>query len=81
MKYFICGLLIGYFWVDIKWLTFDLLKAIFKGIYNACRVVCFGSLKQGHTRWGAVKYLPKVIWYQCGTYLKWEWLNGCTIGR
>lgn len=81
MKYFLAGLAIGLFWRDIKWLTYDLLKAIFKGTYNAVRVCCFGELMPGASRWQPVSKLPKVIWYEAGAYLKWEWLRGCKLGR
>lgn len=76
MLSFILGVVIGVFWPVYKWLTYDLLKAVCKGTYRACRVVCFGELKPGFNRWGVVKHLPRFVYYAVKAYLKWEWLRG-----
>jgi len=78
---FVFGLVIGVFWRDLKWLTYDFAKAICKGAYNAIRVCCFGELMPGVSRWQPVKQLLKVIYYEARAYLKWEWLAGCKLTK
>lgn len=79
MEMFIAGLIIGAGWKHIKWLTYDLIKAVTRGAYRAFWLACIGPLKPGYTRWDAVKWLPSIIPTKVGTFIKWEWWHGCKI--
>lgn len=79
MRMFIAGLIIGATWKQIKWLTWDLIKAVVRGVYSAFSLACCGPLNEGYTRWDALKWLPKYGRREVAIFVKWEWWHGCHI--
>lgn len=79
MRMFIAGLIIGATWKQIKWLTYDLIKAVVRGIYKAAWNARYAPLNDGYTRIDAFKVLPAEMLQEAKNYLKWEWWHGCHI--
>ena len=64
----------------IKWLTYDLVLAILRGMYSALRI-CLppNSWTPGISTWQKCKSTGVIVWRSVKLHVKHGWLHGCSI--